>query len=195
MGEWLARVHFPNGRVRYARYSTVVEALGSDLYDHFRARGGHDDLGNVVYRATVAGEPSPADPGAPLSEPQGIIPVRIEVEPDNMRWPALYCPRRNQIVGPHSQFVAARVQQAFNLVRQDATLHLVPVDGAEQALCGAPAAGEVVPFFRYAAIVYQTMGTSEESKPAPRDLYAEWGDGHVCQRCLLHEQALNADGV
>src|SRR5262245_64428743 len=116
MGTWLARVHFPNGRVRYARYSTVVEALVSELYDDFCDKGETDELGNVCYRAEVRGEPSPVDCSKPLSGPIDIIPVRIEVEPDRMTWPALFCPRRNQIVGPHSEFDARHLQQTFKLL-------------------------------------------------------------------------------
>jgi len=193
MGQWLARVRFPDGQLRYARYSTVVEQLVSGLYDDFRGEGATDALGNVSYRAAVADEPCPTDPDAPLSEPHEIVLVRIEVEPDDLTWPALFCPRRNQIIGPHSAFAADRVQRAFDLVRRDAQLHLVRADGAARrlTLCGEPAVGEVMPFCRYAAIVYQTMGTPEESVPASRNLYAEWGDGHVCRRCLLHDHALN----
>jgi hypothetical protein len=190
MGTWLVRVHFPNGVVRYARYSTVVEALVSDLYEDVRDKGEIDDSGNICYRAEVAGEPSPVDPRQPLSEPEEIILVRIEVEPDHMTWPALYCRRRKQIVGPHSKFVAAAVQHRFELIRRDDRLHLVSADGATQTLCGEPADGKVMPFLRY-----DYPGKLEDtSEPAPRDLYAEWSDGHVCRRCLLQDQALRAGG-
>jgi hypothetical protein len=186
MGTWLARVHFPNGDVRYARYSTVVEALVSDLYDHFRGQGETDDLGNVCYRAEVAGEPLPVYPSQPLSEPDEIMPVRIEVEPDGMTWPALYCPRRKQIIGPHSKFTADKVQRTFELVRQNDRLHLVRADAIRRTLCGQPASREVIPFLRY-----DYPGKPEDpSDPAPRDLYAEWSNGIVCPHCLLHDQAL-----
>jgi hypothetical protein len=102
MGRCLARVHFPDGQVRNAMYSTVVEALVSGLYDHFCDQGETDELGNVCYRAEVKGEPSPIDPSGLLSEPDEIIPVRIEVEPDYMAWPALYqqCLLHDQALNP-----------------------------------------------------------------------------------------------
>jgi hypothetical protein len=167
----------------------VVGALVSDLYDHFRDKGETGDLGNVCYRAKVKGEPSPVDPSKSLSEPDEIIPVRLEVEPDRMTWPALYCPRRNQIVGPHSKFVARHLQQTFQLVQRNDWFHLVRADGADRTLCGEPAAGEMTPFFRYGDYPGKLEDASE---PACRDLYAEWSDGLVCRQCLLHEQALNA---
>ena len=190
MGTWLARVHFPDGHVRYAKYSTVVEALVSSLYDHFRDEGETDDLGDVCYRAQVTGEPSPVDPCQSLSEPDAIIPVRIEVEPDRMTWRALYCPRRKQIIGPHSKFAADKVQHSFELVRRKDRLHLVHADGADRTLCGVPAAGETIAFFNYD---YPNK-PEDPSEPAPRDLYAEWSDGVVCWHCLLHDQALNREG-
>jgi hypothetical protein len=181
MGSWLARVHFPNGQVRYARYSTVVEELVSDLYDNFCDEGETDDLGHVCYRAEVRGEPSPVDPSKSLSEPNEIIPVRIEVEPDHITWPALYCPRRNEIVGPRSKYFADTLQQTFNLVRRNGRLHLVRADGGDRTLCGEPAAGEIAPFY-----VCEYPGKPEDpSEPAPRNLYAEWSDGLVCRQCLL----------
>jgi hypothetical protein len=187
MGTWLARVHFPDGAVRYARYSTVVEALVSDLYDHFHDKGETDESGNVCGRAQVAGEPSPADPGQSLSAPEQIILVRIEVEPDHMTWHALYCPRRAQIIGPHAKFSADRVQHIFELVRRNNRLHLVRADGAERTLCGEPAAGEITPYLRY-----DYPGRPDDpGEPAPRDLYAEWRDDVVCRQCLLHDHALN----
>lgn len=147
MGTWLARVYFPDGQVRYARYSTVVEEMYYyELYDHCRNKGETDELGNVCYRGAVKGEPSPVDLSKSLSEPHEIIPVRIEVEPNRMTWPALYCPRRNQIVGPHSKFVVRHLQQTFKLVRRSDGLHLVRADEADRTLCGEPAAGEVTPY-------------------------------------------------
>jgi hypothetical protein len=103
VGQWLARVHYPDGQVRYAKYSTVVEALVSYLYDDFHSPVETDDFGFVSWdRGEVKGDPSPIDLSKSLSEPDELILVRIEVEPDRMTWPALYCPRRNQIVGPFS---------------------------------------------------------------------------------------------
>ena len=186
MGTWLARVHFPNGDVRYARYSTVVEVLVSDLYDHFRDKGQTDDLGNVCYRAEVTGEPLPVDPSQPLSEPDEIVLVRIEVEPDRMTWPALYCPQRKQIIGPLSKFTADKLQRTFELVRQNDHFHLVHAEATRRTLCRQPVSGEAIPFLRY-----DYSGKSEDpSDPAPRDLYAEWSDGVVCRQCLLHDEAL-----
>jgi hypothetical protein len=104
-----------------------------------------------------------------------------------MTWLSLYCPRRKQIIGPHSKFIAERVQHTFELIRRNDRLHLVRADGADQTLCGESAAGEITSFLRY-----DYPGKLEDpSEPAPRDLYAEWGDGVVCRHCLLHDQALN----
>jgi hypothetical protein len=194
MGTWLARVHFPNGQMRYARYSTVVEEVYDELFDHCRAKGETDELGNVCHRGEVKGEPSPVDRGKSLSEPSDIVPVRIEVEPDSMTWPALYCPRQNRIVGPHSKFFADTLQQTFNLVLRESRLHLVHAKSAEpdadhraQTLCGEPAAGEITPFLR----VHYPGKPEDPFEPAPRNLYDEWRDGVVCRPCLLHSQALN----
>jgi hypothetical protein len=166
----------------------VVEALVSHLYDDFCDNGETDDLGDVCYRAKVKGEPSPVDRSKTLSEPTEIIPVRIEVEPDRMTWAALYCPRRNQIVGPHSKFDARHLQQTFKLVQLNDRFHLVGADGDNRTLCGEPAAGETTPFLRYGDYPGKIEDASE---PACRDLYAEWSDGLVCRQCLLHDQALN----
>jgi len=106
MATWLARVHFPDCQVRYARYSTVVEEVYDELFGHCRAKNETDALGDLCHRGEVSGEPAPVDRGKPLSEPGNIVPVRIEVEPDGMTWPALYCPRQKRIVGPHSKFFA-----------------------------------------------------------------------------------------
>jgi hypothetical protein len=228
VGQWLARVYYPYGQVRYANYSTVVEALVSGLYDDFLPPGETDDFGFVSWdRGKVKGDPSPVDLSKSLSEPDEIILVRIEVEPDRITWPALYCPRRNQIVGPLSKYNADAVQHAFKLIRQNDRLHLVPeapyspitkptaggrgllsflrilcagetkiqlddtkpeVNGADWTLCGEPAVGEEIPFLQY-----YLMGHSREfPQPTDRDLYAEWSDGLVCRRCLLHRQALRA---
>jgi hypothetical protein len=191
MGTWLARVYFPDGQVRYARYSTVVEQVFNELHDHFRDKGEADELGNVCYRGSVKGEASPVDRSKALSEADDIIPVRIEVEPHGMTWPALYCPRQNQLVGPYSKFFANTLQQTFKLVRRNDQLHLVHADGADRTLCGEPAAGDEIPFLRHR----DYPGKPEDaSEPAPRDLYAEWTHDLVCRRCLLHNQALSPRG-
>lgn len=188
MGTWLARVHFPNGQVRYARYSTNMEELLSGLYDDFCAEGEMDERGNVCYRAEVKGEPLPVDLSKSLSEPDEIIPVRIEVGPHGMTWPALYCPRRNQIVGPHRKFAFDTVQHNFELIQRNDRFHLVHADGADRTLCGELAVGKIIPFLRYYC-EGKFEGLPEPA--APRDLYAEWSDGLVCRKCLLHDQALN----
>jgi len=183
--------------VRYARYSTVVEEVYDELFDHCRAKGETDELGNVCHRGEVTGEPSPVDRNKPVSEPCDIVPMRIEVEPDGMTWPALYCPRQNRIVGPHSKFFADTLQQTFNLILRDAQLHLVRGGGKEwlrrnrgagsQTLCGEPGVGEITPFLR----VDYPGKPEDPSEPASRNLYGEWRDGVVCRRCFLHSQAPN----
>jgi hypothetical protein len=194
MGTWLARVYFRDGRVRYARYSTVVEEVYDELYDHFRDKVETDELGNVCYRGEVKGEPSPVDRQSSLSEPDDIIPVRIEVEPDRMTWPALYCRRQNRVVGPRSKFFAETLQHTFNLVLRDNLLHLGDprqlepgADRRAQTLCGESATGEITPFLR----LHYPGKPEDPSEPRPRNLYSEWSDGVVCRRCLLHDQALN----
>ena len=166
MATWLARVHFPDCQVRYARYSTVVEEVYDELFGHCRAKNETDALGDLCHRGEVSGEPAPVDRGKPLSEPGNIVPVRIEVEPDGMTWPALYCPRQKRIVGPHSKFFADTLQQNFNLVVRSNQLHLVHAwavtppagkgrrRGGEKSnrrdltLCAEPAVGEVIAFLR-----------------------------------------------
>ena len=42
MGTWLATIRFPDGTSKYARYSTVVEAVLSELYPSHRPAYGRD---------------------------------------------------------------------------------------------------------------------------------------------------------
>lgn len=197
MGVWLARIYFPDGMVRYASYSTVVGAILAELYERFCDMGEVNESGYFCYRAEVTGDPMAARPDQPLSEPEEIIPVRIEVDPDRDPWSALYCPRRNQVVGPRNQFFADRVQENFELVRQNGLLHLVPdrllakilsgdPDGTARTLCGDAVTGEVLPFRRYE---YQGE-PAHPCEPAPRDLFAEWQESLVCRQCLLRTLAL-----
>jgi hypothetical protein len=229
---WLADVHFPDGRVRYSRYSTVVEKLVGGLHDGFYDIGETDDCWYVRSRREAKGEESRPDLSEPLSEPDELIPVRVEVDPDRMTWPALYCPRRNEIV-PSSYFTARHVQYNFELIRQNIRLHLFPDPpiapvakrrsflrflyagkikhpfGAEEAkrslnaeetkrtLCGEPAVGEIIPFRRYyfegrvaSRVLKELTGLPEPA--ACRNLYAEWSDGQVCRKCLLHDEALRS---
>jgi hypothetical protein len=197
MGVWLARIYFPDGTVRYATYSTVVGAILADLYERFCDIGEINDSGYVCHRAEVSGDPVAAKPGQPLSEPDEIIHVRIEVQPDRDSWIALYCPRRNQVIGPHSRFLAHRVQQNFELVGQNGSLHLVPdrlltktlsgdPDGMAKTLCGEAVIGEILAFHRC-----EYPGNPQSPfEPAARDLFAEWQEGLVCRQCLLQTLAL-----
>jgi hypothetical protein len=192
MGVWLARIYFPDGMVRYATYSTVVGRILAELYEQSCDIGEMNEAGYVCHRAEVKGDPVVARPEQPLSEPEAIIPVRIEVEPDRDPWIALYCPSRNQIIGPHSQFFADRVQENFELVRQNGLLHLVPgrlfakilggdSDVTARTLCGDAVLGEMLPFRRDE---YRDE-SAHPFEPAPRDLVAEWHGRLVCRQCLL----------
>jgi hypothetical protein len=197
MGVWLARVYFPDGMVRYATYSTVVGGILTELYERFYDIGEVNESGYVCYRAEVKGDPVVAKPEQQLSAPEELIPVRIDVEPDRDSWSALYCQRRNQIVGPHNRFFTDRVQENFELVRQNGLHHLVPdrplakilsgdPDGTTKTLCEDVVTGEMLEFHRD-----EYPGKPAHSiEPAPRDLFAEWQEGFVCRQCLLRALAL-----
>jgi hypothetical protein len=83
-------------------------------------------------------------------------------EPDRTTWHARSCPRRKQIIGPHSKFVADKVQHSFELVQRNDRLHLVHADGADRTLCGEPAAGEMIPFLA------MTTRTNPKIRQSPR---------------------------
>lgn len=184
----MARVYFPDGRVLYTPYSTVSCAIHSDLYEDFAAEGQEDGYGGTLDRDRVEGEPLPRFPHQPLSDADDLILVRIEEEPDRDGWSALFCPRQNQIYGPHLSYFAWLMQTELDLVEHAQQLHLTEKGPA--TLCGQDASGPEVPYHRY-----EWPGSSayQPDPPEPRDLYAEWNDGKVCRQCLL--KALATHGV
>jgi hypothetical protein len=189
MGTWLARVHFPDGKVLYASFSTVVMALTSRLHAQFTPEGGTDDRGQPCHRACIAGEALPHMPDAPLSGPETLVPVRIEAEPDRIGWTALYCPARQQIIGPHGSGNIHELQWNCELVLQGGRHHLVPAfrpDDVDHTFCGEAVTGASVPFHNF-----RRMPGDDTPEPESRDLHAEWSAGQVCRACLLHPLALN----
>ncbi|MEV6306017.1 hypothetical protein AB0M02_41855 [Actinoplanes sp. NPDC051861] len=177
MGTWLATIRFPDGAVRFASYSTVVESVGTTLHPGVR-----DDAG----RAQPAGEPFPRFPDAPQAPIGDLILVTVEREPDDDSWHALYCPNRADLVGPLSPHYRYRLQEEYDLVRdEDGTRHLCEWAG-EKAECGRVVTGEPL------GLQYPAWGMGIEPSPAYRgdpppapDLFEEWDAPDICRPCLL----------
>jgi len=165
VGEWLATVRFGNGEIRYARYSTVTESVLSGLYPSV-------DRGGV--RAAPAGEPTMGRPGDPPGAVDDLVPVEITVDPDGVRWHAVYDPARDLLVGPRSSHHRAGLQEDYHLVGA----HLAK--GSPVGLCGRAAALRELAFHRPHWL---------DDLPRPDlpdiDLFAGWATGTVCRECLL----------
>lgn len=180
MGEFLARIRFPEGREIYARYSSSSATITEGLYESYAPAGERDEGGFIRDRDFIpAGyAPLPHRPELPLSAPEDLIAVRVTQE--GCGWTALFCPLRNELIGPLRPFFAEDLQQNFDLLRRKDRLHLKP-DKAAETLCGEAAAGEAAPF-RY----FEGLGVVDPDPPPPRrDLFEEWNGGEVCRRCLL----------
>ncbi|WP_092551331.1 hypothetical protein [Actinoplanes derwentensis] len=107
MGTWLATIRLP-GAVRYADYSTVVDAVCRPLYP-----SRHESYG----RNRASGEPLPEFPDRPLAPVGDLILVTVEREPDGDSWHALYCPDRAQLIGPVTDHYGYRLQDDYELVQ------------------------------------------------------------------------------
>ncbi|WP_436525477.1 hypothetical protein [Actinoplanes sp. HUAS TT8] len=171
MGTWMATIRFPDGVERYARYSTVVEALVSDLYPASHVHN---------YREEPAGEPLPTFRDRPRAPVDQLIPVVISHAPDDDRWHAVYCPQRCMIVGPVSPYRSWRIQEANDLVPGDGDglRHLSQL--RERGLCGAPVVDAPLTYRRYLS-----WGEDGDDQPPFTDIYADWAGGEMCRDCLL----------
>jgi hypothetical protein len=184
MGTWLATVRFPDGDVRYADYSTVVEAVYEGLYAGVCRVGDTAESGYVCHRAETAGDRLPSFPERPLAPIEDLVLVTIEREPDDTTWHALYCPNRARLVGPHSPHYRYHLQEEFDLVPdQDGVRHLCR-GGGSAAECGAHATGEPL------GLYYPSWGMGEPpadypDAPEAPDLFAEWDAPDLCRPCFL----------
>jgi len=170
MGEWLATVRFGNGDVRYARYSTVVESVLSDLYPAANRDGP---------RALPAGEPDPGRPGDPPAPVDALLPVVITVEPDGATWHAVYDPARDVVAGPYSSMHCSRLQDEYYLRPEPSSGVRHLTTGTAAGLCGRAAGGDELPFHRPHWLV------DAGPEPPEIDLFADWAAGTVCRDCLL----------
>jgi hypothetical protein len=196
VGQWLATVRFPDGTSKYATHSTVTESLLCGLYSRMCPLGGTLPDGSECYRAQVTGDPDPVFPDVAPILADELVPVVISVEPDAVTWHALFCPRRQLLLGPPHYHHAIDLQERFELVPDsDAVRHLRPVDAVAlpgqppSAACGRPVPGPPLPF--------NTPWRSDGGigyEDGPRvDLFADWNRGDVCRDCLL-SQLPEADG-
>ncbi|GAA2846359.1 hypothetical protein Acy02nite_48280 [Actinoplanes cyaneus] len=174
MGTWMATIRFPDGTERYARYSTVVAALASDLYQAFHVEH---------HRAEPTGEPLPTFPERPHAPIDELIPVVISPAPDDCRWHAVYCPRQQRVLGPVVSYHFRNLQGHNELTRGsvDGRRHLSQVHG--RGLCGAPVLDTPLPYRNLCSF----WGPAEErpEEPPDQDLFAEWDSPDICRECLL----------
>ena len=171
MGDWLARVVFPDGRVLFANWHSNSCAVGDQLYAGFLPADGE--------RERIDPETElPARPDLPVSDADRLIPVWLTC--DGREWLALFCPDRNMLAGPLGDFFTESLQWDFQLFDLRGTLHLVQWRLAT-TVCGLPVKGEgqEVPFF------HVDRRSKDGPAPAPwRDLFAQWNGGLVCRDCL-----------
>lgn len=182
MGDWLARIRFPDGREIYAVDSSNCSMVLDGLYESYRPASEPDSGGYLRGRNYIPYESPrlPHHPELALSEPDELIAVSVTTEDTMRSWTALFCPRRNELVGPRHAFVGDAVQRNFDLVRQNGKLHLKPGRSAH-TLCGEEAVGEELPFMYFSG-----FGIVIPDPPPPkRNLFEEWNGGEVCRRCLL----------
>ena len=192
MGDWLARIHFPDGRVIYANYSTITGSVLETLYSSYIPQGEQDENGYYPFdrgRNRVDRDSKlPEHSDLPISDPDDLIPVRVDVEASRS-WTALFCPRRNQLLGPISPGMGDLIQREFLLILQNGKQHLA-FDKAAQTLCGEPVSGEELPFH------YLEGNGIRKPDPLPpkRDLFQEWNGGQICRACLLRATLTCRDG-
>ncbi len=193
----MAWIYFPDGTIKFADYSTVVEELLLPLYSKMATENDLDSAGKIYGRNTRFGAPDPVFrdvPQAPLNE---LIPLKIIVEPDNASWTALFCPKRHELLGPYSRRNISRLQEGFSL-KSDANgmWHLCEnVDYQEMkiadAVCGIPQLYTIIPFYKVPS--YPNMPISDIQAPVEHDLYAEWNSGQVCRECLTRKSVIQRD--
>ncbi|MDR6324669.1 hypothetical protein [Actinoplanes couchii] len=166
MGTWLATIRLP-GAVRYADYSTVVEAVCTPLYPSMEF---------AYDRNRACGERLPDFPERPLAPIDELILVTIEREPYGEPWHALYCPNRQRIVGPLSDHYRYRLQEEYDLING----HLCRYAGPA-TVCGRVTDGEPL------GLLFPTWPGGPDTSDAPPapDLFARWNDPDLCRRCFL----------
>ena len=182
MGDWLARIRFPEGPEIYAVHSNHYAMVVDGLYESFTPADVPDSGGYLRGRNYISYESPrlPHHPELALSEPDDLVAVTVTSECSMVSWTALFCPRRNELVGPRHAFVGDAVQRNFGLVRRNGKLHLKPGRSAH-ALCGKKATGEELPF-----MCFSGLGVVYPDPPPPeRNLFEEWNGGEVCRHCLL----------
>jgi hypothetical protein len=183
MASHLASVHFPDGKVLFATYSTVVERLLSGLYLQMD-RAGQSKLVSV-------------QAGVPRSHPDMLILVTIVEGPDHRTWPALYCPSRLEVIGPSSPRNVDKIQTTYELVPDsDSLLHLVEqitFSDNKKSVCGVELLGDAVPFFQPDDGHFPLWLRDEVMRLPERDLYGEWNNGTICRHCLCHLEVLDVE--
>src|SRR5262245_28596062 len=127
-----------NGDIRYARHSTVVESVLSELYPAANRDGP---------RADPAALPSRGRPESPPGTLDVLLAGRVEVEPEQREWHAVFAPWRDLLVGPRSSHHRVRLQDEFYLrLDTSGVRHLS--NGSPIGLCGRAAGGDELPFHR-----------------------------------------------
>jgi hypothetical protein len=191
MGDWLVRVHFPDGRMLYANYLSGSSVVGPEIYADYIPQGQLDENGYYSPgREREKVDPAsllPSRPDLAVSDPDELILVRVAV--DHSEWPALFCQRRNQLLGPMHIGMADCIQREFQLIEQNGKRHLVHF-AKEQTACGQNDTGEEIPY------KYFEWGGFRDPDPLPplRDLFEEWNGGQICRTCLLNV-LLSYDGA
>jgi hypothetical protein len=190
-----AEIRFPDGTVKYGRYSTVSESLTGRLSSSMVREGFRYDNGWMMADDdTIYGEPDAEHPDAPLSPPDRMIPVTIVEGVDLRSWGAVYCPSRGQLVGPWSPHMVYRFQDTYELVSDSGgLLHLMDwrhLDDAGPSVCGVTGLGTPIVYH----CEYNWPGRKDPAEhPPSRDLFAEWATGRICRPCLL--RAMERDVV
>jgi hypothetical protein len=159
MSTRLATIVFPDGSRRYTMYTIVVNALYEDLYRNFRA-----DYPDA--RGGVTGPSDPSYPEAPISPPEELVPVQV-VERD-ATWHALFCPRRQRLVGPMSPYHRMRLAEWYQVVDgEDGRRHLHHVLDFDPKVtsCG--------------------QEITEPDREITDDLFATWAQDDACHACLM----------
>lgn len=183
MGDWLTRVRFPDGRVLYATYLSGASCVSDEVYSDYIPQAPLDANGHAPFgreRSRVdEGSKLPQHLDLPVSDPDDLNLVTLDVE-GNGSVTALFCPRRNQIIGPRFYGMGDLVQRQFRLIDQNDRQHLAFPEAA-QVLCGQPRTGKELPYH------YFEWGEFRTPDPLPplRDLFREWNGGQVCRACLL----------
>jgi hypothetical protein len=178
----IAQVRFPDRTIRFAQFETYADTVRDDLYAELEQL----PADTSISWGTLKGQPLQKHLDQPFSAPEDLVVVRVVVELYGHDWPALFCPRRQQLLGPLHSHNARVLQEACEMVQQDGINHLArnaAVDHGSfsrpelstHTLCGQKVTGETVPFYF----------------ADHRDLYEEWHNKTLCRACLLHDVAFD----